>query len=101
MVKLGVNSVLFGGFDFATAARHIALAGYDGIEISAISGMCEHLEVGRWKEQAPDLKAIVEDSGLAWLSMELGSPRDRQDDVVRAFEAAADRDRSIKVQLRF
>jgi sugar phosphate isomerase/epimerase len=43
MIKLGVNSVLFGGFDFATAAKYIKLAGYDGVEISAIQGMCEHL----------------------------------------------------------
>ena len=52
MIKLGVNSVLFGGFDFATACKHIALAGYDGIEISAIKGMCEHLDLDRWQEQA-------------------------------------------------
>ena len=90
MVKLGVNSVLFGGFDFATAARHIALAGYDGIEIMANEGMCEHLEVRRWKEQASELKAIVEDNGLEWLSMEFANPRGREDDLLRAFEAAAE-----------
>ena len=41
MIKLGVNSVLYKDFDFSTAARQIALAGYDGVEISAIKGMCE------------------------------------------------------------
>ena len=41
-MKLGANSVLFQSFDFPTACRHMALAGYDGVEISAIKGMCEH-----------------------------------------------------------
>ncbi len=90
MIKLGVNSVLFGGYDFATAARHIALAGYDGIEISAITGMCEHLELKRWKEQASDLKAIVAENGLEWLSMEFSKLEGREEDLMRAFEAAAE-----------
>ncbi len=64
MIKLGVNSVLFGGFDFATAAKHIAMAGYDGVEISAIKGMCEHLVLDDWKAQAAELKQIVADNGL-------------------------------------
>lgn len=36
MIKLGVNSVLFVGHDLETAMQHIAWAGYDGIELSAI-----------------------------------------------------------------
>ena len=87
MIKLGVNSVLFGGYDFATAARYIALAGYDGVEISAIQGMCEHLALDRWREQAAELKAIVADAGLEFLSMEeAGLGEDR---LTLAFEAAA------------
>jgi sugar phosphate isomerase/epimerase len=43
MMKLGANSVLFGGYDMATAFRCIRMAGYDGIELSAIDGMSEHL----------------------------------------------------------
>ena len=38
-MKLGANSVLFGGHDLATAFTNIQLAGYDGIELSAIGGM--------------------------------------------------------------
>lgn len=88
MIKLGVNSVLFGGFDFATAARHIALAGYDGIEVSAIAGMCEHLELDRWKAQAVEISQIAKDNGLELLSMEVGRPdRDR---LMKAFEAGAE-----------
>ena len=88
MIKLGVNSVLFGGFDFATAAKHIGLAGYDGVEISAIKGMCEHLDLERWRAQAADLKKIVADHGLAFLSMEVaGLDEDR---LMKAYEAGAE-----------
>ena len=38
-MKLGVNSVLFGGHDLETAFKYTQMAGYDGIEISAIDGM--------------------------------------------------------------
>ncbi len=49
-MKLGVNSVLFGGHDMETAFKYTQLCGYDGIELSAIDGMSEHLvlEGGRW-----------------------------------------------------
>lgn len=88
MIQLGVNSVLFGGFDFATAAKYIAMAGYDGVEISAIKGMCEHLELDRWQEQAPELKRIVEDNGLKFLSMEEAALD--EDRLIKAFEASAE-----------
>ncbi len=52
-MKLGVNSVLFGGHDMETAFKYTQLCGYDGIEISAIDGMSEHLVLDRWKEIAP------------------------------------------------
>ena len=38
-MKLGANSVLFGGYDMETAFKYIAMAGYDGIELAAIDGM--------------------------------------------------------------
>jgi sugar phosphate isomerase/epimerase len=88
MIKLGVNSVLFGGYDFETAVKHIKLAGYDGIEISAIKGMCEHLDLDRWGQQADDLKAIVADNGLEWLSMEETALDEER--LEKAFEAAAE-----------
>lgn len=88
MIKLGVNSVLFGGFDFATAAKYVKAAGYDGIEISAIKGMCEHLELDRWKEQATELKQIVADNGLQFLSMEEAALD--EDRLMKAFEAGAE-----------
>lgn len=88
MIKLGVNSVLFSGYDFRTAAEHIALSGYDGIEISAIKGMCEHLELDRWREQAEDLRQIVGDYGLEFLAMEVASLDEGR--LMAAFEAGAE-----------
>ncbi len=69
-MKLGANSVLFGGYDLKTAFDCIAMAGYDGIEISAIDGMSEHLVLSRWREIAPEIKRLARDTGLALLAME-------------------------------
>jgi hypothetical protein len=52
-MKIGVNSVLFGGHDMEIAFRCTQTCGYDGIEISAIDGMSEHLVLDRWQEIAP------------------------------------------------
>ena len=60
MIKLGANSVIFAGFDLETAMKHIHMAGYDGVELSAIKGMCEHLELDSWKAQANQIKELAE-----------------------------------------
>jgi sugar phosphate isomerase/epimerase len=86
MIKLGVNSVLFGGHDLETAIRHIAWAGYDGVELSAIRGMCEHLELDRWEDQADGIRSLAGEHGLELLSME-ESALDR-DRLAKAFAAA-------------
>ncbi len=88
MIKLGVNSVLFGGFDFATAAKHIKAAGYDGIEVSAIKGMCEHLVLDDWRSQAAMIKQAAADNGLELLSMEETALD--EDRLIKAFEAGAE-----------
>lgn len=88
MIRLGVNSVLYRDFDFATACRHIRMAGYDGVEISAIKGMCEHLDLDNWKAQATDLKAIVQGNELTFLSMEEAALD--EDRLMKAFEAGAE-----------
>lgn len=69
-MKLGANSVLFGGHDLATAFRCIEAAGYDGIEISAIGGMSEHLVVSRWRECVGPIKKLAAAHHLALLAME-------------------------------
>jgi sugar phosphate isomerase/epimerase len=86
MIQLGINSVLFKDFDFATAAKHIRMSGYDGVELSAIRGMCEHLELDKWEEQAPDIQRIAEENGLRLLSMEVAALDDRRLEL--AFDAA-------------
>jgi sugar phosphate isomerase/epimerase len=85
MITLGVNSVLFQGHDLATAMQHIAWAGYDGIELSAIKGMCEHLDLDNWRAQAESIKALAAENKLALLSMEVASLE--EDRLTKAFEA--------------
>ena len=68
-MKLGANSVLFGGYSLETAFRYLALAGYDGIELSAIDGMSEHLVLDRWQELVPEIKQLSATYGLALLAM--------------------------------
>ena len=87
-MKLGANSVLFGGYDMETAFKYLAMAGYDGIELSAIDGMSEHLVLDRWREIAPEIKRLSRDYGLATMAMEQPSQ-----DPVRmetAFQAAVE-----------
>jgi sugar phosphate isomerase/epimerase len=85
-IRVGINSVLFKEFDFATAAKHIKISGYDGVELSAIKGMCEHLELDRWEEQAPELQRIAEENGLQLLSMEVAALDEER--LAKAFAAA-------------
>ncbi len=87
-MKLGANSVLFGGHSLETAFRCLAMAGYDGIELSAIGGMSEHLVLDRWQEIAPQIKQFSQAYGLALLAMEQPS----QDSAVMesAFQAAVE-----------
>ena len=87
-MKLGVNSVLFGGYDLETAFKYSAACGYDGIELSAIDGMSEHLVLEKWREIAPKAKELSKQYGLPILAMEQPS----QDPVKmeQAFEAAAE-----------
>ena len=61
MIKLGANSVLFAGFDLETAFKYTACAGYDGIELSAIKGMCEHLDLDNWQTQKNEIKELKEE----------------------------------------
>lgn len=88
MIKLGVNSVLFSGFDFATAVKQIKMAGYDGVEISAIKGMCEHLTLGRKGSHVSELKQTVADNGLEFLSMEVATLDEER--LMLAFDAGGE-----------
>lgn len=87
-MKLGVNSVLFGGHDLETAFKYTALCGYDGIEISAIDGMSQHLVLDRWREIAPTIKKLSEQHKLPILAME--QPSQDPQKMELAFQAAVE-----------
>jgi|TARA_B100001964_G_C14183260_1_gene577288 sugar phosphate isomerase/epimerase len=87
-VKLGANSVLFGGYDMETAFKHIAMAGYDGIELSAIDGMSQHLVLDRWQELADEIKQLAKTYELDLLAME--QPSRDIEKMEKAFQAAVE-----------
>lgn len=87
-MKLGANSVLFGGYNMETAFKYLAMAGYDGIELSAIDGMSEHLVLNRWRELAPEIKRLSAEYGLELLAME--QPSQERACMETAFQAAAE-----------
>jgi sugar phosphate isomerase/epimerase len=88
IMKLGANSVLFGGYNMETAFKYVAMAGYDGIEISAIDGMSQHLVLDRWRELAPQVKRLAADYGLELLAME--QPSQDPQKMEMALQAAAE-----------
>ncbi len=88
MIKLGVNTVLFGKHDLRTAMQHIKWSGFDGAEISALKGMCEHLNLDEWKSQAAEIKGLVEEFELPLTAMEEGALD--EDRLMKAFEAGAE-----------
>lgn len=87
-MKLGVNSVLFGGYDLETAFRWAAGCGYDGIELAAIESMApQHLVPQKWKSVAPQILQLKEQFGLELLAME--QPSQDPLAMTQAIEAAA------------
>jgi sugar phosphate isomerase/epimerase len=87
-MRLGANSVLFGGYDLETAFAHIALAGYDGIELSAIPDMSQHLVLDRWREIVPQVRRLAAAYGLELLAIE--QPSHDRDVMEAAFQSAAE-----------
>jgi sugar phosphate isomerase/epimerase len=87
-MQLGLNSVLFGGHDMETAFKYTAVCGYDGIELSAIDGMSEHLVLDRWQELAPEIKGLSEMYGLPVTAME--QPSQDSEKMELAFQAAVE-----------
>ncbi len=85
MIRLGVNSVLFQEHDLEVAMKHIAWAGYDGIELSAIQGMCEHLLLDNWAPQVDAIRQMAEHYRLALLSTEIASLDEAR--LIKAFDA--------------
>jgi len=71
-----------------TAFKYLALAGYDGIELSAINRENEHLVLERWQELAPDIKRFAQIYNLQLLAIERDK---REPDLMElSFQAAAE-----------
>ena len=87
-MKLGINSVLFGGHDLETAFKYTRMCGYDGIELSAIDGMSEHLVLERWRELTPRISELSKQYELPLLAME--QPSQDAAKMELAFAAAAE-----------
>jgi len=87
-MKLGANSVLLGGYDLETAFKVIAMAGFDGIELSAIDGMSEHLVLAKWRQLAPEIKRLAKTYELELLAME--QPSQDPERMELAFQAAVE-----------
>ena len=85
-MKLGFNSVLFGGHDMEAAFQWAAACGYDGLEISAIDGMSEHLVLDRWQQIALRVKALSKQYEMPVTAME--QPSQDLQKMEQAFAAA-------------
>jgi sugar phosphate isomerase/epimerase len=87
-MKLGVNSVLFGGHSVEDAFRAAALAGYDGIELSAIPGMAEHLPSSSANGDLAAILQLAGDHGLELLAIEQPSlDRERMQETFKSAQA--------------
>ena len=87
-MKLGCNTVLFGGHSLETAFKNLAVAGYDGVELSAIDGMSEHLVLDRWKELVAPIRELSKTHRLELLAMEQPSQDEKK--MEAAFQAAVE-----------
>jgi len=87
MINLGVNTVLYKAFPLRTAAENLKKIGYDGFEISAIEGMCEHLELKNWRAQKSEILEICDELQLPITAAEVASTDPAR--LTLAFEAAA------------
>jgi len=85
-MKTGVNSVLWGGHGLDEAFAGAARAGYDGMELSAIPNMSEHLVLGRWRELIGPIRELSERYGLELLAIE--QPSQDPEIMKQAFQAA-------------
>jgi len=87
-MKLGANTVLFGGYDMETAFKYLSASGYDGVELSAIDGMSEHLVLDRCREIGPEIKRLAGEYNLELLAME--QPSQDSEKMEKAFQAAVE-----------
>ena len=72
-MKLGINTVLFKDFSLRETFAAVQKAGYEGVELSAIAGMCEHLVLDNWQVQTEEILSLSKQYRLELLSMEAAS----------------------------
>ena len=85
-MKLGFNSVLFGGYEMEAAFQCASVCGYDGLEISAIVGMGEHLVLNDWQSIAPTIRQLSDRYEIPVTAME--QPSLDAQNMEKAFAAA-------------
>ncbi len=88
MIKLGVNTVLFGDHDLRTAMECIKRAGYNFAEISALAGMANHLPLDDWKNHVTEIRALVDEIELPLTAVEVAT--NVEEPLMRGLEAAAE-----------
>jgi sugar phosphate isomerase/epimerase len=71
VMKLGINTVLFKDFSLREVFAAVQKAGYNGVELSAIAGMCEHLVLDNWQAQVAEILSLSKQYKLELLSMEV------------------------------
>jgi sugar phosphate isomerase/epimerase len=81
-LKVGCNTVVFAAVDLGTALEHVAMAGYENVELAAIRGMCEHANPDLGKDHVREVRGLLEGSGLTATAMEVASPdRERLESI--------------------
>jgi sugar phosphate isomerase/epimerase len=70
-LPLSCNTVLFGMTSLEDALQHLAWAGYDGAELSAVAAMADHVKVDGGKEWAQRVRGLAADLGLTLCSIEV------------------------------
>lgn len=91
-MKLGVNSVLFGGYDLKTAVKYIKFSGYKGIELASIVGMAEHLSDTASDEDLSEIRKVIEEADLDMYCIEAATNilvPENMERTKRVFERAA------------
>lgn len=66
-MRLGTNTVILASADLETALQHVAWAGFEYVELSAIAGMCEHVKPG---DDANKIKDALAANNLTVTAME-------------------------------
>ncbi|HZH63171.1 MAG TPA: sugar phosphate isomerase/epimerase [Metabacillus sp.] len=91
-MKLGVNSVLFGGYDLKTAVEYIKFSGYKGIELASIVGMAEHLSDTASDEDLHEMRKVIDEADLDMYCIEAATNilvPENMERTKRVFERAA------------